>query len=810
MMRFKVFSLLFLALQAGFSFAQYSISGRVLSSTDSSGVKECTVYLNNGKEVEITDHKGRFSFTDLPNGEYVVQALSRDLEKNCKQTVSISHQNAEISLYLDAHSKEMDEVLISEKKTDFGFTHLNAVDNMGIYEGKKSEVILVDKLVANTSTNNARQIYSRVAGLNIWEYDAAGLQLGIGGRGLDPNRTSNFNVRQNGYDISADALGYPESYYSPPAEGLESIQIVRGAASLQYGTQFGGYINFVMKKPVTNKKIEVTARQTLGSYGFYNAFTSLGGTVGKLGYYGFYQYKKGDGWRPNSQFESHTAYAHLEYNFTGRTKLSFDFTHLSYLAQQPGGLTDVMFLANPRQSNRERNWFKVNWNLAALHFNHKFNARNEINVRFFGLLAYRYSIGFRPKEVDKPDSFNERRDLVKGEFENWGAEARYLKHYKVFKMPTVALLGLRYYHGYNQNLQGIGAGSRGRDVDFSVQYSERVGYEYQHPNRNVSVFLENIFYLRENLTLTPGFRFEYINTKANGYYRKIVDDLAGNVVESAKKEEQREDARQFGILGIGLSYKPISKINLYTNVSQNYRSITFNDMRQTSYSLIIDPNLKDESGFSYDLGIRSENIKNLSFDISAFYLNYANRIGEVIGYDEQDKEIRNRGNIGQAIIMGVESYVELDLLKCIFTKQDKWSGVAFANNAFIQSEYVKSDNKLIQGKQVEFVPAVNSKTGLRMGYREFKIGFQYTYLSDQYSDASNTRLGNRTAVVGIIPAYAIMDLSASYEWKWFKLEGSVNNLSDAVYFTRRATGYPGPGILPSDGRTFYLTLQVKI
>ena len=72
--------------------------------------------------------------------------------------------------------------------------------------------------------------------------------LGIGGRGLSPNRSSNFNIRQNGYDISADALGYPESYYTPSSEAMDRIEIIRGAASLQYGPQFGGLVNFVMKE----------------------------------------------------------------------------------------------------------------------------------------------------------------------------------------------------------------------------------------------------------------------------------------------------------------------------------------------------------------------------------------------------------------------------------------------------------------------------------------------------------------------------------------------------------------------------------
>ena len=69
--------------------------------------------------------------------------------------------------------------------------------------------------------------------------------------------------------------------------------------------------------------------------------------------------------------------------------------------------------------------------------------------------------------------------------------------------------------------------------------------------------------------------------------------------------------------------------------------------------------------------------------------------------------------------------------------------------------------------------------------------------------------GGESAIVGLIPAYAIMDVSLSYQFKWLKLEASVNNLANAMYFSRRATGYPGPGILPSDGRTAYLTLQVK-
>ena len=192
------------------------------------------------------------------------------------------------------------------------YQDLRDVEGTSIFAGKKSEVISMDLSMANLASNNSRQIYSQIAGLNIYQNDDAGLQLNIGGRGLDPNRTANFNTRQNGYDISADALGYPESYYTPPAEALKEIQIVRGAASLQYGTQFGGLVNFVLNDPVKNKPFEIISRNTVGSNSLFTNFTSFSGTSKKLSYYSFINYKKGDGFRPNSDFESFNTFLILD------------------------------------------------------------------------------------------------------------------------------------------------------------------------------------------------------------------------------------------------------------------------------------------------------------------------------------------------------------------------------------------------------------------------------------------------------------------------------------------------------------------
>lgn len=803
-------NLLVLSLLSATVFAQFRVSGVVLSQQDSSAVKGCVIYLEGRQEGErstITNEKGGFSFVDLSNGTYTLQLISADF-KALKYTFTVEGKDQTLRLLLQGRQERLDEVVIKDKQTDFGFTRMRGVESMGIYEGKKTEVIIPEQLVANLATNNARQVYARVAGLNIWENDGAGLQLSIGGRGLDPNRTSNFNVRQNGYDISADALGYPESYYTPPVEAIGRIQIVRGAASLQYGTQFGGLLNFVMKKPNPTRKLELLARQSVGSFGFYNTFTSASGAVGKLSYYSFFQYKRGDGWRANSHFDNVTLYADVDYRLSEKSVVGIDITHMSYLAQQPGGLTDGMFRDNPRQTNRERNWFKVNWNLMAMHFDHKFSINQEFNLRLFGLLANRYSLGFRPNRVATIDD-NSERDLIKGDFKNWGAEARYLNRYFIKKSLSVLLAGVRYYHGFNHSQQGLG--STGSDADFSFVEPERfITYDYRFPNRNVSAFVENVFYLNDKWSITPGLRYEYIYTTADGFYGNITRDLAGNILNIQRTDEYRTNERQFVLGGIGVSYKPHSQVDIYGNISQNYRSITFSDMRIANPSQVIDPNMKDEKGYSIDLGVRSQQTTFYNYDIGVFYLNYNNRIGEVQFYDENNRVLRLRSNIGQAIIMGVESYAEADFWRLLRPETKNGSGVIFANVAYIKSEYKASKMPGIQGNQVEFVPKINLKSGLRVAYKNLKASYQLTYLTEQFADATNARDGGVAGVVGVIPTYKIMDLSLSYEFRKYRIETSLNNLTNEMYFTRRATGYPGPGILPSDGRSFYLTLQVKL
>ncbi len=83
----------------------------------------------------------------------------------------------------------------------------------------------------------------------IYDMDGSGNQINVAIRGLDPHRSWEFNIRQNGLITNSDMYGYPASHYSMPLEAVQSVEIINGTAALQYGAQFGGMINYTLKDP---------------------------------------------------------------------------------------------------------------------------------------------------------------------------------------------------------------------------------------------------------------------------------------------------------------------------------------------------------------------------------------------------------------------------------------------------------------------------------------------------------------------------------------------------------------------------------
>ena len=699
---------------------------------------------------------------------------------------------------------------------------LKEVEGVVIFSGKKNEVIRLSSIDANLSTNNSRQIFSRVPGVTIWENDGSGIQVSVGTRGLNPNRSWEFNTRQNGYDISSDVFGYPEAYFNPPMEAVEKIEIIRGGASLQYGSQFGGLLNYVLKKETSDKPFTFQSQNTLGSYGMLSSYNAISGNTKKWNYSVYNHYRKGNGWRQNGQYEVRNTHAFLQYKINAKSSLSAEYSNMDYEIQQSGGLTDAQFKADSRQSFRQRNWFSTPWNVAALNYDTKIKENLSINLKVFGLIAERNSIGFNatPNIKDTVNStltdFNNRqvdRDL----YNNIGSELRGIYSYNLFNQKSNLAFGGRIYQA-NTTRKLRGRGDTGFDYNTNI-LTDKFPAELEFTTNNVALFTENQFKLTDKLSVTPGIRYENIVSEIRGRLSTIGATEVNVIPKSTK--------RNLFLAGIGFEYQ-LKTSNFYANISQAYRPVLFSDITPPATTDVIDENLQDANGFNADLGYRGAFFDFINFDVSTFYIQYNNRIGTIRRFIDDDPTkatYQYRTNLGKSANKGFEAYVDLNISNALKMNNEFGDLNLFASLAFINAEYVDFKTTSITGiapniiikevnlknNKVEFAPRQIHNIGLSYSLKGFSTTMQTRISSEVFSDATNTEVANSTGTIGKIDGYQVYDLSMEYKFlKNYNFRFSINNLTNTEYATRRAGGYPGPGLIPGEGRTVNLGIGIKL
>ncbi len=699
--------------------------------------------------------------------------------------------------------KYLPDVTVVGRNSKSDYQQMPEVVGTNIYAGKKNALILLDNVQGNIVTNTMRQVLAKVPGIHIWESDPSGIQIGIAARGLSPNRSWEFNVRQNGYDIAADPFGYPEAYYNPQLQAVQRIEIVRGQGSLQYGPQFGGLVNYILRNGTDIKKpFEFETQQTFGSNGLFNSYNAIGGKKGKVNYYSFFDHRNGDGWRQNSAYSTNAAYATVTYSFSKKFSLTAELMRSNFRSQQPGGLTDTQLKQNAQESFRSRNWFDITWTTPALIANFQMNENTQWNTKLFGTIGDRNSVGFL-QPITIKDSINastltyNNRVVNLDQYRNYGLESRLITNYHLGKMKNTISAGVRLYTG-TTNRQADGKGTTGSDYDVTVvgNYPRDIAFH----SKNAAAFVENIFRITDKLLIIPGLRYEWLEGSAsgrNGYTTGGTEIILQNITRS----------RSFVIAGLGAEYHITKATEIYGNISQAYRPIQFANLQAPPTTDIVDPNLKDANGYNADIGYRGRVKNYLQFDISGFYLQYNNRVGTI----STSSTTRLITNVGNSTSKGIETYIEYHPLKA-FTKTSYADLIIFSSygytNATYSGDYKDANTK---GKKVENAPTNIFRGGISAGNKGFLFTIQVSSVGEAFSDANNTVIASANGNTGLIPAYSVTDLSASYKFnKGLNFKAGLNNIFNEIYFTRRAGGYPGPGALPADGRTFFISIGAKL
>lgn len=701
--------------------------------------------------------------------------------------------------------KYLPEITVVGRGSKSDYQQMPEVVGTSIYAGKKNALIVLDNVQGNVVTNNMRQVLAKVPGIQIWESDPSGIQIGIAARGLSPNRSWEFNTRQNGYDIAADPFGYPEAYYNPQLQAVQRIEIVRGQGSLQYGPQFGGLVNYILRNGSEIKKpFEFETQQTIGSNSLFNSYNAIGGNTKKVHYYTFFDHRNGDGWRQNSRYYTNSGYGTITYRFSQKFTLTAELMHSHIRSQQAGGLTDAQIEADAQQSFRSRNWFDIKWTTPALIANYYFNEKTRLNTKFFATIGDRNSVGYL-QGINVKDSINpatlqhNNRTVQIDNYRNYGMESRFITDYRLGKMENTFSGGIRLYTGTTYRYAN-GKGTTGSNYDVSIEGVWPRDIDFT--SNNAAVFAENIFRLSDKVLIVPGIRYEWLEGKANGRdgFTQAGDEI---LLQNVRR------SRGFLLAGIGAEYHITSGTEFYANYSQAYRPIQFANLQAPPTTDVIDPELKDSRGYNLDLGYRGKVKDFLQFDISGYYLQYNDRIGTVTVTGTPS--YRMITNVGNSSSKGVEAYVEFNPVRA-FAVHPKADLIIFTSYGYTNAKYSDDfKNEATKGKKVENAPANILRAGITGGYKGLLLTAQVSYVDETFSDANNTVAVSGNAQTGLIPSYTVTDLTATYKFsKGLNVKAGINNLFDERYFTRRAGGYPGPGALPADGRTFFVSVGAKL
>jgi Fe(3+) dicitrate transport protein len=661
--------------------------------------------------------------------------------------------------------------VIYEKPGSFsGFWEENKENK--IFSGKKNTATSL-KEIPQLQTNNYRQATSQTPGLLISEVPNESLAA-ITYRGLgNPHESFNVLLLQDGIPVSADMYGYPAHYYSPALPMMDQVQFIRGGASLLYGPQPGGVLNYASTPLNKNQKASGKFGLTGGSYELVSTNNAFYGSKGNNSYAIEYFRRQGQGpQRVNSDFTAD--YLQMRnHHFAGKNKYKISFNGYDSdhgesggFAKYPGANRNV-FGNDLGKASKKYDRLKVSRAQLALGVESKIDDSSEIQVNVWATAYRRYSkrqtgSGFGTFATGSANT------IVNQNFYGYNAEARYLKNYQMGPHQNTFTAGVLNYNILSPVTQEAGAGPDSN----SGAVTRRLERE-THTN---SFFFENRFTFGK-LMVTPGVRVESI--------QQTIDERK-NVTTTAKRQEN--ETENVPLLGIGIAYHLTDDSQIYANISEAYKPVTFNESVPTGDNIsTISEDIDASKIINYELGYRG-NTNRLNWDASAFFIRYENAFGQVG---------TNFENTGAGEHKGLDLASEVKLSEIFTTLKPRGNFNFYANLAYLEARFTRGS---LEDKTPQYAPKTITRVGIIHSREDkYKVALMGVMVDRHFGDDGNTDNFK-------ISSYTVLDLTGDYNLnKSWIVSAGINNLLDKEYYSR----VRADGINWALGRNYYAGATYK-
>lgn len=237
--------------------------------------------------------------------------------------------------------------------------------------------VISKETIENSSESQLLTVISEnVPGVFVTERGITGFGVSTGSagqisiRGVGGSPTTRTLVLLNGNPQYMGIFGHPlaDAYIASDAE---KVEIIRGPASVLYGSNaMGGVINIITKQADKNG-LSANARTMFGSYNTQKYMINSGYKEGNFNVFASFNHDQTDGHRPNSYFKINNGFLETGYELSNNFDINADFSLENFDAQDPGA-----------EGSAPGNILDITRGMGALVFNDKFNNTNG-SVRFF-------------------------------------------------------------------------------------------------------------------------------------------------------------------------------------------------------------------------------------------------------------------------------------------------------------------------------------------------------------------------------------------------------------------------------------------
>lgn len=767
------------SLQGEVTDATGAVSGRVLDTSNApvSGA-EVRLVRTPGAIIAATESGtgGAFQLNAAP-GDYVLEVLSPGFAKASTRVdlTSAGRPGLDIVLTPEALSSK---IIVSANLLAGGTDMVERIPG---------SVEVIDAATFRDSRLfTSEEVLRKVSGIHARPEEGFGLRPNIGIRGLNPTRSTQVLLLEDGVPLAYAPYGDNASYYHPPVDRFEGLEVIKGAGQILFGPRtVGGVINYVTPPIPENWSGAVVL--TGGNRDYFNGHARVGGTVNGTGLYFDATRKQGEGARDNVRSGLSDLNFKLQTSLGPRQSLAFranSYTEDSRVTYS--GLRADEYAANPRGNPFRNDSFDGNrWGFSGTHTS-SWTPRFVQTTTLYGALFFRdwwrqsSNSGERPN-TDCGGMANLNTTCgTQGRlryYYTWGIDPRFRYSHGGGGVHVDHDFGFRYHDERQERRQLNGTAPLARTGTI-VEDNQRLA-------KATSGFWQPRIVLGK-FSVTPGIRLEHVRYKRTN---RLFNNNAGvfgrrNVTEA--------------IPGIGVSYSPTSAITLFSGLHRGFAPPRAEDVVNNSGGFVeLDP----ERSWNYEAGARVRIRRSLAVEATFFRTDFQNQIvpaslaggvgavltnaGETLhqGFDLSGRwEWRDVAGSGQTLYLrGVWMWLPVA----------RYEGTRFSNVSGFGTIR-------IDGNRLPYAPRhlATASAGWihRRGIHAFVEGVQTgRQFGDDLSTVNQTPDGQR----GAIPGYFIWNATVNVPIEAWRTTAFITskNLGDRLAIVDRARG-----ILPNSPR----------